>query len=225
MTLDASDISPQPIHIPTPQIAVGEQLEKAGVPPRFLGHRLRTYRVNRPDQALAVQGVERVVTGYASLVLTGPTGTGKTHLVVSALALLAEGDRLISPYVLPRGLFVVVPELLDAVRGTIRYAEADDPMARLMDVPLLVLDDLGAEKPTEWVFDRLYVLVNHRYNAKLVTVVTTNYSVRELDERGYGRIISRLMEDANVVVLDGPDERLSTHNPPSYPQAEVEDGS
>lgn len=203
----------------TPQIPVLEQLEKAGVPPRFLGHRISAYRAERADQSLAVQAVERVVNGFTSLVLTGPTGTGKTHLAVSVLALLAEADRLISPYVMPRGRFVVVPELLDAIKATFRYDDADDPLEPLTDVPLLVLDDLGAEKPTEWVFDRLYVLVNHRYNNRLVTVVTTNYSIRELDERGYGRMISRLVEDANVVVLDGPDERLSTTNPQAIHEA------
>lgn len=176
-------------------------LERAGVPPRFLtrtfgGFDAREGTLEALDAARAVAGEPR------SLLLSGASGTGKTHLAVGILADLAQRgalyDRVFGRL---RGRFAVVPELLDELRESMRYPQADDPLRPLFDAPLLVLDDLGTEKPTEWVVDRLYVLINRRYNAELATVVTSNYKPGQLNQRGYGRMVSRLMEDAAAVEI------------------------
>lgn len=185
------------------------QMERAGVPLRFRGHRLADYRAAPgTTQATALRAAHAVVNDRRGCLLLGSVGTGKTHLGAAIIAALAAQGRLVNQYGQLQARFSVVPELLDALRATIGHPGADDPLRPLLDVPLLVLDDLGAEKPSEWVVDRLYVLVNARYNAELVTVATSNYSLDELADRGYERMVSRLCEGSTVVRLSGADQRL-----------------
>jgi DNA replication protein DnaC len=70
-----------------------------------------------------------------------------------------------------------------------------------------VLDDLGREKVTDWASERLYVLVNERYNALRPTVVTSNYPPDVLADRGYDALISRLVEGSSAVVISATDYR------------------
>ena len=103
------------------------------------------------------------------LVLEGPNGCGKTHLAV-AIAKRCLDEGLIT-------LFAVVPDLLDYLRSTFSpKAEEcyDEAFLRMREVDLLVLDDLGAESNTSWAQEKLFQLLNYRYNARLATVFTTN---------------------------------------------------
>lgn len=185
---------------------IAEELERAGVPPRFRSRSFATFD-EREGTAAAIAAARSVADEGRSLLLAGRAGRGKTHLAVSILAELAARRRLYErTYGKLMGRFVVVPELLDQLRESVRYPQADDPFRALAMVPLLVLDDLGTEKPTEWVVDRLYVLINHRYNALRATVVTSNYRPSQLTERGYGRMVSRLMEDAEAVEITAEDD-------------------
>ena len=112
------------------------------------------------------------------LVLTGVSGSGKTHLAA------AIANRCIS-----RGLpalFMVVPDLLDHLRAAFNPGSDisyDELFERVKSCPLLILDDLGTQSSTPWAQEKLYQLINHRYNARLATVITTNLSLDELDER------------------------------------------
>jgi DNA replication protein DnaC len=103
------------------------------------------------------------------LVLEGGNGCGKTHLAVAiAKSCLDEGMIV---------LFAVVPDLLDYLRATFApNAEEpyDEAFAKMREAQLLVLDDLGAEQSTPWANEKLYQLLNCRYNARLPTVMTTN---------------------------------------------------
>ncbi|MEZ4621742.1 MAG: ATP-binding protein [Caldilineaceae bacterium] len=110
-------------------------------------------------------------------------------------------------------LFMVVPDLLDYLRGTfspnseITY---DNLFEQLRTTSLLVLDDLGAQSSTPWAQEKLFQLLNHRYNAQLPTVITTNQRLEDLEPR----LRSRLM-DANLVnhfAIIAPDFR-SGKNP------------
>ena len=122
-------------------------------------------------------------------VLMGATGCGKTHLAAPiANARLAAGDRV---------AFVNVPDLLDALRPG-REGDAVTLLTTIREVPLLILDDLGAQKSTPWAEEKLYQLLNHRHLARLHTVVTTNQGLGEMEPRIASRLadsdISRLQE-------------------------------
>lgn len=117
------------------------------------------------------------------LIFTGGYGCGKTHLAAAiANYQLAQGEKV---------LFVTAPDLLDHLRTGFSTEEAEGYNERfdeVRDVPLLILDDLGIESPTPWATEKLYQLLNYRYNAKLPTVITTNYSLEELELRVRSRL-------------------------------------
>jgi len=132
------------------------------------------------------------------LVLTGPSGSGKTHLAAAiANARIAEGGP---------ALFMVVPDLLDHLRASYDAGEDELGYEALFDqvrnAPLLLLDDIDAASGTPWAREKLYQVVNHRYNAELPTVFTCSTRPRQLDDR----LATRLTEErlAAVYTLDGP---------------------
>jgi DNA replication protein DnaC len=119
------------------------------------------------------------------VVLTGSYGCGKTHLAASI-----ANDRVQKGH---QALFVVVPDLLDHLRAT--YApdsqvSYDDRLDEVRSVPLLVLDDLGTQSATPWAQEKLYQIINHRYNARLATVFTLTDDVN-IEERLKSRLFDR----------------------------------
>lgn len=127
------------------------------------------------------------------LVFAGPSGSGKTHLAAAiANRLLERGNAV---------LFVIVPDLLDRLRAAYHpdsESGFDTTFEQVRNAPVLVLDDLGAQSATEWAREKLFQIVNHRFNARLPTVVTTNVPLRRLDERLHTRLsdpsLSRVYE-------------------------------
>ena len=137
------------------------------------------------------------------LLFTGSRGSGKTHLAVAiAGERLRQGQQV---------FFAFVPTLLDHLRMTF---SPDSPVAfdelfeQVLNAPLLVLDDLGAENSTSWAEEKLYQIVVHRHEAKLATVITTASSMEEL-EGAKPRIASRLVDSMVVewVAIDAPNYR------------------
>lgn len=127
----------------------------------------------------------------------GPAGTGKTHLAVK-IAQEVEGTR-----------FVKVPKLLLSLKANFdgQGYENEQIIQRLANTPILILDDLGAEKATEWVAETLYILIDERYGNMKPTVITSNFSLSELAERLGDRIVSRIMEMCRVIEIKTSDKR------------------
>lgn len=135
------------------------------------------------------------------LVLLGGYGVGKTHL---AAAIANHQVALGHPV-----LFVIVPDLLDYLRaafGPSSETGLDERLDAIREAPLLVLDDLGAHNSTPWAQEKLFQIINHRYNSRLPTVITTNQRLEEIDPR----IASRLVDGdltQHIVEIAAPDYR------------------
>jgi DNA replication protein DnaC len=134
------------------------------------------------------------------LIFQGVNGCGKTHLAAAiANYRLAQGKPV---------LFVVVPDLLDHLRSTfspdskISYDEFSE---KLKETPLLILDDFGEQSTTPWAQEKLYQLINYRYNARLPMVVTTCLSLDEIETRISSRMVDPMI--SLVFNITAPDYR------------------
>jgi len=172
--------------------------------------------------------VEEYPLEKTGLLLIGPIGTGKTHLAVGIIQELARGMRV-------HCLFCDYRELLKEIQNSYNASVQTTELEILRPVfeaEVLVLDELGAIKPTEWVWDTVSHILNSRYNDKKTTIITTNFpdlppgeaqtgrgsaaaeaarhAVRTetLGDRITERMRSRLHEMCRVVQLDGSDFRL-----------------
>jgi DNA replication protein DnaC len=139
------------------------------------------------------------------LVLLGMNGCGKTHLAAAiANERLDRGDRV---------AFANVPDLLDELRAG--YApdarrRFDQVFRQLLEVPVLVLDDLGAQKSSPWAEEKLYQLLNHRHLARSFTVITTNQKPSEMERRIASRIADT--EVSQMYEIMAPDFRTQGRN-------------
>ena len=135
------------------------------------------------------------------LTLSGGRDLGKSHLAVAVCReWLARGQP---------AKYVFVPMLLDWLRE-VMDKPADQLAARmhvLCQVPLLVMDDLGVQRPTEWAMERLITIIDYRYANAMPLMVTTNKSVEALPGDAEGRIGSRLKRfvPGTVIAMEGPE--------------------
>ena len=149
-------------------------------------------------------------TTNKGLFITGAYGVGKTYLA-SCIAneIIKNGKSVI---------FGTLIQLLDFIRDSYSDSEVSDKdyLNLYSSVDLLVIDDLGKEKPTELVLEKLFLIVNNRYNNYLPIVITTNYNRNQLRERlcinkNYSivdSIISRLYEMCGGIKIKDDDHRM-----------------
>jgi DNA replication protein DnaC len=179
-----------------------------------------------PQRFRAVIPVPEAVGAWArrgaeaeGLYLAGPVGTGKTHtawMAATAWCVAARvrpiGGYWAEEYIGngwhgPNIIFARMVDLLDDFRP------GDDSLRRVRDcqsADLLVIDDLGAEKPSEWTQERLYSVVDHRYANCLPLLVTGNVPPAKLAEQTGDRVASRLAEMCQVVPVTGSDRRYTS---------------
>ena len=163
-----------------------------------------------PEKAFNLRRAFETCVMYARdpegwLLLTGAYGCGKTHLAAAIANVRLEMGQPV--------VFMIVPDLLDHLRNAFSpHSEStfDELFEQLRTTPLLVLDDLGAHSSTPWAQEKLFQLLNHRYNAQLPTVVTTDQRLDDLDPR----LRSRL-QDAGLVThfpIQAPDFRTGKNS-------------
>lgn len=189
------------------------QFESVRLPKRYDGFHFGNYKPQNPSQTIALKQAMAFAMEYPAvdrgLLLMGSVGVGKTHLAVSILKGLTE-----------RGfscLFYEFSSLLKEIQDSYNsntHASELGVLAPVLNAEVLVLDELGASKPTDWVRDTMAHVINTRYNEKKFTIFTTNYldvrpNDREetLEDRIGVRVRSRLYEMCKTVSLDGKDYR------------------
>jgi len=189
-------------------------LVQANLPPgRFATAALGDldWRAIQPPQAARmiqryIDRLQPALQRGLGLALTGSVGTGKTHIAIGLIRLAcALGIQ---------ARFHVTPDLLAQLRATYdphrsrRPTQSDTAILhQLAAIPLLALDDLGVEKPTDWTRDRLYTLLNHRYLAQRPTIITANQTLPTLAGRLGQRITSRLTGTTLQIHLENKDHR------------------
>jgi DNA replication protein DnaC len=141
------------------------------------------------------------------LVLHGPSGTGKTHLA----AAICNYQRALQEDKRQLTLFLVVADLLDMLRSGYKSGDYEELLELCMTVDILLLDDLGVEKESDWAAEKLFQIVNHRYNHQLPLFVATNKPLDDLEPRIYSRLSD---DDLSVRVnVMAPDHRQRLSNP------------
>jgi DNA replication protein DnaC len=190
------------------------RLTGANIPKRYQHCTLANFTAYNESLEKAVARARRVAEAFPvvsqGLLLEGQPGVGKTHLAVAVLKQVIQSSGA-------HGVFYDTRELLRVIRSTydpsIRTTELD-VLRPVMGADLLVLDDLGAEKTSEWVDETMNLIVNTRYNERRLTIFTSNYQdipddtdPNSLLFRIGFRMRSRLHEMCEFLVLDGADYR------------------
>jgi DNA replication protein DnaC len=191
-----------------------QRMAGANIPKRYQHCTIANFTAYNESLEKAVRDAQAVAEAYPAsakgLFLEGQPGVGKTHLAVAILRQVVEQTSA-------RGLFYDTRDLLRVIRSTydpsIRTTELDI-LRPVMQADLLVLDDLGAEKTSEWVEETMNLIVNTRYNERKLTIFTSNYAdipddtdPNSLLFRIGHRMRSRLHEMCEFVKMDGADYR------------------
>ena len=153
-----------------------------------------------------VDDLDRRLAEGRGLWIFGDTGTGKTTLAMLISKAALESGKSVAIYSLPK-LLARIRRTYDSEPGSDNYLSFFD---KLTSVDLLHIDDLGAEKRSDWVLEQLYALINERYETERSVVITTNLSHQELEEQIGSRTVSRLTEICDEVPVFGDDRRYGT---------------
>ncbi|HEX4279791.1 MAG TPA: ATP-binding protein [Solirubrobacteraceae bacterium] len=180
----------------------------AVIPRRYHDVGFERYPVTEIDHAVVaatrrfVDTIDRQLDAGRGLWFMGDVGTGKTTLAMLVSKAALKAGRSVAIYSLPR--------LLNEIRDTHRAERSHvDLLDRLTAVDLLHVDDVGAERTTDWVLEELYSIVNARYEDQRSMVITTNIDNRDaLCEQISARTVSRLTEMCDELPLKGQDLRM-----------------
>lgn len=200
----------------------GRRLDELGIPPKYQGCRLSNFRLagDADDQLSAARrSCELYIDEFleldgslreTGLVFVGPSGRGKTHLAVAVLVELAQRYGV-------HGRFVDFTSLVADIQATFQAGASlsqADLLRPLHEADVVVVDELGARRPTAFVSDTLYLLINGRYMTRRPTLFTSNYYLapegdeedipagRRLGDRVPASLISRLHQMAKPIPID-----------------------
>ncbi|HKX84271.1 MAG TPA: ATP-binding protein [Pyrinomonadaceae bacterium] len=195
------------------QEAHSNYLVKAKLPMRYEGCHFHNYKPQNPSQQKAFRFASSLTMEYPAvdkgILLTGSVGVGKTHLAVSILKGLTERGFNCLFY----EFGALLKEIQDSYNPNTKTSELG-VLGPVLEAEVLVLDELGAAKPTDWVRDTMAHIINTRYNDRRLTIFTTNYpddrkndKEETLEDRIGVRLRSRLFEMCKTVEMSGADYR------------------
>jgi DNA replication protein DnaC len=216
----------------TAEGSADQRLQAARIPPRYEHCSLANFEPGAPSLRAALEKGMSYCNGFPhlgpdeglGLLLTGDNGVGKTHLAVAVLRELMTRKGI-------HGQFWDFHELIREIRNSYNPETKTSELMVLepvVEADVLLLDDLGAWKMTDWMNDTLFYVLNSRYLAKRATIITTNYQDADrekvlaadflarkefLVERIGQRLRSRLMEMCVVISMTGPDRRQIARQP------------
>lgn len=192
-------------------------------------HKLMTFESFKPD-ALQKEAYQKCVSwnpedNGRGIVLSGNVGCGKTHLLAAIMNKLidnlevhevyadkfAEDEnayRLTSPY-----LFLSSINLLDGIRKTYNDPDAPDIVSKCKQVNVLFIDDIGAEKPNEWVREQIFSIIDERYNQFRPTLFTTNLTAMELQDKLGARTVDRIRDMCDFITIAAKSHRGKEKQP------------
>ncbi|MDD5590793.1 MAG: ATP-binding protein [Dehalococcoidales bacterium] len=177
------------------------ELQKSMTFETFDHERLNLPREQRENLKHVFEGVFRFAQSPEGwLILQGANGCGKTHLAAAVVNYCYQAKK--------PALFVVVPEFLDHLRSAFNpesRVSYDQLFEKVKTAPLLVLDDFGEQTTTPWAQEKLYQVINYRYNAKLSTVITTRHTMDEIDSPISSRLVDAKLSTPFIITV--PDYR------------------
>lgn len=190
-----------------------KSLDRVKLPRRYIGCHFHSYKPQNTSQIQAFRLASQIAMEFPAvdqgLLVMGTVGVGKTHLAVSILKGLTERGFTCLFYEFGS----LLKEIQDSYNSFTKTSELA-VLAPVFNADVLVLDELGASKPTDWVRDTMAHIINTRYNDKKLTIFTTNYlddkkndRDETLEDRIGVRLRSRLFEMCRTIEMSGTDYR------------------
>lgn len=189
------------------QAYIAKLLASSGVPCIYKNISFDDYKETEENRK-AIEAAKWIVNdeSHASVYFYGTKGTGKTMLsCVISNEISRQGKAV---------LFSSVPELMADIRASFKSGNTEEVINSIKNAPILILDDLGAERATEWVGEQIFAIINARYANQRKTVITSNFAPDELalhfaDKTQGERIVSRIYGMCARVHIQGKDWRMS----------------
>jgi DNA replication protein DnaC len=202
------------------KVFLDKALELSDIPAEYLTANLYNYKKDDVNSSALnyvspfIKNIVKEVEGGLNMMLLGKEcGSGKTY----------HAAMLLNHYIYktcntrkfnfedPLALFVAYPELIHEIRYHKDEEKTQKRVVNIMEVPILLLDDVGSGTMSEFAREQTYIIINHRYNHRLSTIITSNYSAKELcsDDVFGSRIMSRITRNCGFFLFKGTDRRKS----------------
>lgn len=176
----------------------------SGVPGGYIGCTVSGYKPQNQHEATAREAIIEWIKGYQprikGLLLIGPVGTGKTHLLcATAIALIKT--KTVQP------IYRTTNDYLRRMKDRFNDPKADDEFDLCSECTVLALDDLGLERPTDWSINELCDLVDSRYREDRTLLAASNMTLDMMEEVYGSRLVDRLHQVCQVLHCDGASRR------------------